>query len=301
MSDIDEARPGYLRCKECGGEYAADIGVCEDCMLAGIKAQETRQEVGWQFLTQLKQDELRLRLEDILAGSDGQDCLYCPRCLEAYRPGFDHCADCDVSLVDLGRLVELYKPRSLVPPEGYEVCARCGELVPDDAEVCDDCVLAEGGETRPAELEPEALEAIRGELAALVLKAERSDLLVCPMCAVEYRPGFEDCTDCLVPLVQPAEMLTLYNQIASGWSPETDPQGTSWVEVWDVEGQGESVVAWKLLAQRGVEGRISLRFRTRNGFGTPRFVLWVPEGRLELARDALKELEGERSLDEDDD
>ena len=289
--DTTPASPGYIRCPTCGEEYLADIGVCEDCMLAGIREEESQQEVGWLSLTMEKQQMVQARLEEILAKPDNSDQSYCPRCLEEYRAGFDNCADCDVPLVPIARLVEIYTPRNLVPPEGYEVCSRCGGHVPDDAEVCDDCMLAESGEgAASGEDAAEAMEAVKAELSRLMAQSKRDDVVICPICAVEYRLGFSECSDCQVPLVQPAEMLGIYNQIASGWTPEADASGIHWVEVVDAGVQGHAIVAWKLLADAGIEARSALRFESRNGFGHPRYAIFVQELRLGEAQSILKDL-----------
>ncbi len=66
----------------------------------------------------------------------------------------------------------------------------------------------------------------------------------CPVCHLEYRPGFTECSDCGVPLVD-------------ALSPQPPPASTADVVVARVHGQSMAEMWSELLANEGIASRIS--------------------------------------------
>lgn len=83
------------------------------------------------------------------------------------------------------------------------ICPVCGAEYRPGFTECSDCLVALVEPTGSDEVEPDERPA--DEKPSVPREPLGADAdMVCPQCRAEYRVGFTECSDCLVPLVRPA-------------------------------------------------------------------------------------------------
>jgi hypothetical protein len=123
--------------------------------------------------------------------------------------------------------------------------------------------------------------------------------VICPECGTEYRPGFDVCFDCGVPLISEVE----YQELAEERETELERyRNMDIVRVHSVQGQPEADLIKSLLESNGIESYTkgqavqSVHPFTVDGLGEIRIL--VREEDAERARQIIQEFIGSQEQEE---